>query len=95
LRQYLYTALAVASLVIGVFTVYEVFYLWVPVAGWVTETLVSLAFASALIAGSLLQLLQHGISRVRRGPDLKSCPSCRAQIPQIARFCRECGKPLP
>jgi len=94
LRLILSTVLSLAVLILGVFTIYQLLTSWVPSGGWVFENLISLAFASAMIAGSIMELGRHMLPTSPTGGDTKRCPSCRARVPRIAQFCRECGKPF-
>jgi hypothetical protein len=94
LKVFLSIGLSLAVFILGLATLYELFTSWVPSSGWVFENLVSLAFASAMLAGSVIELRKHFLTGALSEGGTKRCPSCRASVPSIASFCRECGKPF-
>ncbi len=85
-------ALAIAGLAVGGITLYEQLTAWVPAVGWTSETIISLAFAFFMVAAGGTEIGKHVLRMQAKGEDTKRCKTCGATVPQIAKFCRECGK---
>jgi len=83
--------MSAVAVIIGLFTLYQLFSAWIPSDGWTTDNLASLGFASFMIAAGGIEICKRTIVMFPKREDSKRCRSCGAMMPLIAKFCRECG----
>jgi hypothetical protein len=91
LKAILSWLMSAVALVIGLVTLYQLFAASIPNEGWTTDNLVSLGFASFMLAVGGTEIFKRTIAMLPKGEDSKRCGSCGAMMPLIAKFCRECG----
>ena len=83
--------ISVAALVIGLFTIYQLFTAWIRNDGWTMDNLASFGLASFMLVGGGTEMCKRLLVMLPKHEDSKRCKSCGAMMPPIAKFCRECG----
>ncbi len=90
-RPFLSLALAVFGVGAGTIAIYETMTELFPVMGLVPAVLATLGVAAFMIVAGGIEVLTFLRVHLRLGRDSKRCNSCKASVPRVARYCRECG----
>ncbi len=90
-RPFLSLALAAFGVGAGSFAIYGIMTDLFPVMGLVPALLASLGVAAFMLVAGGIEILTFLRLHLGSGRDSKRCNSCKASVPRVARYCRECG----